>query len=71
MESIKKRFVTFRESSMPVVEFYEKLGKVRKSKRGRYAGQGIREDQGKFRAVRLIREKERREREREMSPLCV
>jgi UMP-CMP kinase len=30
VESIKKRFVTFRESSMPVVEFYEKLGKVRK-----------------------------------------
>ena len=26
----RKRFVTFRESSMPVVEFYEKLGKVRK-----------------------------------------
>ena len=30
VESIKKRFVTFRESSMPVVEFYETLGKVRK-----------------------------------------
>ena len=30
VESIKKRFVTFRESSVPVVEFYETLGKVRK-----------------------------------------
>ena len=30
VESIKKRFVTFRESSVPVIEFYEKIGKVRK-----------------------------------------
>ena len=30
VESIKNRFVTFRESSMPVVEYYEKLGKVRR-----------------------------------------
>lgn len=28
IESIKKRFKTFRETSMPVVEHYEKLGKV-------------------------------------------
>lgn len=28
IESIKKRFATFRETSMPVVEYYEKLNKV-------------------------------------------
>lgn len=28
IESIKKRFITFRETSMPVVEYYEKLDKV-------------------------------------------
>lgn len=27
-ESIKKRFRTFEETSMPVVEYFEKLGKV-------------------------------------------
>jgi UMP-CMP kinase len=30
LESIKKRFQTFVETSMPVVEHYEKIGKVRK-----------------------------------------
>ena len=30
IESIKKRFVTFRETSYPVIEYYEKIGKVRK-----------------------------------------
>jgi len=29
VETIKKRFVTFQESSMPVVQYYETLGKVR------------------------------------------
>jgi UMP-CMP kinase len=29
-ESIKKRFKTFHETSFPVIEFYEKLGKVKK-----------------------------------------
>lgn len=28
IETIKKRFVTFRESSMPVIEYYDKLNKV-------------------------------------------
>ncbi|KAI0303452.1 UMP-CMP kinase [Multifurca ochricompacta] len=28
IESIKKRFVTYRETTMPVIEHYEKLGKV-------------------------------------------
>jgi UMP-CMP kinase len=30
LESIKKRFQTFQEQSLPVVEHYEKLGKVKK-----------------------------------------
>ena len=29
LESIRKRFATFRDTSFPVVEYYEKLGKVR------------------------------------------
>jgi UMP-CMP kinase len=29
-DSIRKRFKTFRETSYPVVEYYEKLGKVKK-----------------------------------------
>jgi UMP-CMP kinase len=30
IESIKKRFETFRETSYPVVEYFDKIGKVRK-----------------------------------------
>ena len=30
IESIKKRFVTFRDTSFPVIEHYAKLGKVKK-----------------------------------------
>lgn len=29
LESIRKRFTTFRDTSFPVIEHYEKLGKVR------------------------------------------
>jgi UMP-CMP kinase len=29
-ESIRKRFKTFRETSYPVIDYYEKLGKVKK-----------------------------------------
>ena len=28
LESIKKRFVTYRETTMPVIEYYNKKGKV-------------------------------------------
>ena len=30
MESLKKRFATFKAESVPIVEFFEKKGKVRK-----------------------------------------
>lgn len=30
IEALRKRFKTFKEQSMPIVEFYEKLGKVKK-----------------------------------------
>ncbi|KAJ3207815.1 hypothetical protein HDU67_007200 [Dinochytrium kinnereticum] len=30
IESIKKRFATFRDTSYPVIEHYDKLGKVKK-----------------------------------------
>ena len=69
-ESIKKRFVTFRESSMPVVEFYEKLGKVRKVNAVDTTDKVCYKDQ-KFRVVRLRKREREKERERESPPLCV
>ena len=53
IETIKKRFKTFQDSSMPVVEHYENKGKVEKrGGGGRRAGGGVRRRQDALRRVR-------------------